>query len=349
MQTHAGHKAPLPVSNGTDIYLRHGTQWPVWQRCQTIRSMRAKRVAWIAATAAVLYIGIAVFVFNSIELPTLSRGALGLVVLAAVAQITAKWFFGLLFRESVEEIGGTLRAYSAFKGALVGAGVARLIPVGGAITPVAMSWTVRDEAEGTTGAGIRTVLLNYAGLLILTGVALLIARPPEGAQIVSVSLIVAAPIVLGAGLVVMFGSGKLGSIARYLPKFIRKRIESQLTNHLPGFESQIYIWARLVLEATALGMVLIAFGIDVTLFQVAAAFGVAQLAGGLPGTPGGLVITEAALVLILAAYGFHAATTLAPVLIFRIVSYWLPAGLGLLAGGMTFLRSDEAKASQRTS
>jgi uncharacterized protein (TIRG00374 family) len=116
-------------------------------------------------------------------------------------------------------------------------------------------------------------------------------------------------------------------------------------DHLPGPESQTYIWCRLILEGAALGLVLVAFGLEVNAFQVMAAFGAAQLAGGLPGTPGGLGVTEAGLVFILSAYGFPAATTVAPVLIYRIVSYWLPAALSFFAGGMTFLRSPEAKAA----
>ena len=305
--------------------------------------MSPKRVAIIAGISAVVYIGVAVFVFDNFELPPMSPVAWALVGAAVATQISAKWFFGLLFKESVEEAGGSLRAFSAFKGALVGAGVARLIPAGGAITPVAMAWTVRDEEKVATGAAIRTVLLNYAALLIMTGVGLLVARPLESAQVLSVSLVVLAPFVLGAGLLLMFGSGKLGSLSRFLPQTIRKRLDASMIDHLPDIESQVYIWARVVLEASALGLVMHAFGIDVGVFQVAAAFGVCSLAGGLPGTPGGLLVTEGSLVFILTAYGFPAATTLAPVLVFRIVSYWLPAGLSLLAGGSTFLESPEAK------
>jgi uncharacterized membrane protein YbhN (UPF0104 family) len=212
-----------------------------------------------------------------------------------------------------------------------------------------MSWTVRDEVDGTTGPAIRTVLLNYAGLLIMTGVGLLIARPSESAAIASISLVILAPFVLLLGLALMFGSGKLGSVSKYLPEFLRKRLEHSMIDHLPGLESQLYIWARLLLEGGALWLVLIAFGIEVTGFQVAAAFGVASLAGGLPGTPGGLGVTEVGLAFILAAYGFPAATTVVPILVFRFVSYWLPAGLGFLAGGSTFLRSDEAKAVETES
>ncbi len=304
--------------------------------------MSPKRVLWIAGISAVLYIGVAFWVVNNFEIPPLSGSVLALVVLAGVAQISAKWFFGLLFRESVQEIGEGIRRWSAFKAALVAAGVARMIPAGGAITPVAMSWTVREEADGTAGAGVRTVLLNYSGLLIMAGVGLLLARPQESAQIASISLFVLAPFVLVAGLAVMFGSGKLGTLSRFLPRFAREKVEQSMTDHFPGWESQIYIWTRLVLEAGALGIVLFAFGIEVNALQVMAAFGVSQLAGGLPGTPGGMGVVEGTLAFILAAYGFPVAITIAPVLVFRVVSLWLPAGLGFLAGGSTFLRSDAA-------
>jgi uncharacterized membrane protein YbhN (UPF0104 family) len=52
------------------------------------------------------------------------------------------------------------------------------------------------------------------------------------------------------------------------------------------------------------------------------------------------------LALILAAYGIPAAITAVPILVYRVVSYWLPAALSFLAGGTTFLRSDEAKVAE---
>lgn len=308
--------------------------------------MNPKRVFWIAGIAAVLYAGFAYWVVTNFEIPPLRGTALAIVIFAAICQIAAKWFFGLLFRESIQEMGSDVRSWSAFKAALVGAGVARLIPAGGAITPVAMSWTVRDEVEeSTAGPGIRTVLLNYAGLLIMAGVGILIDRPSEAIPVFSTSLFVIAPIVAVIGLLLMFGSGRLGSIAKYLPKFIRKKIEPSMINHLPGWESQIYIWARLLLEAVAFWLVMMAFNIDVSASEAIATYAAAQIVGGLPGTPGGLGVTEGAITAILAAYGFPVSTTLVPVLVYRVVSYWLPAGLSFLAGGSTFLRSDEAKAA----
>lgn len=311
--------------------------------------MNPKRVVWVAGLAAVAYIAAAIWVVNSdfIDIPPLSGSALALVLAAGVSQIAAKFFFGLLFRESVQEAGGRLKRWSAFKAALVGAGIARLIPAGGAITPVGMSWTVRDEVDGgSTGPAVRTVLLNYAGLLMMTGVGLFIAR--VDIPIFKLSLFVLSPFIFLLGLVLMFGSGKLGTLSRYLPRFVREKVKDAVIDHLPGVESQLYIWARLFLEAGALWLVLIAFGIEMDGFQVMAAFGASALAGGLPGPPGGVVIVEGTLGLILVAYGVPAAAVVAPVLVFRVISYWLPSGLGLLAGGSTFLSSDAARKAQDT-
>lgn len=308
--------------------------------------MSPKRVLWIAGIAAVLYAGFAYWVLTNFEIPALRGRALLIVVLAAISQIAAKWFFGMLFRDSVRVTGSDVRRWSAFKAALVGAGVARLIPAGGAITPVAMSWTVRDEVEeSTAGPAIRTVLLNYAGLLIMAGGGILLERPSGAIPVFSTSLFVIAPFALVLGVLLMFGSGRLGSISKYLPRFIRDKVEPSLVNHLPGWVSQAYIWARLLLEASAFWLVMLAFGIDLTVMEVVATFAASQIVGGLPGMPGGLGVTEGAITAILAAYGYPVSTTLAPMLVFRVVSYWLPAGLSFLAGGSTFLGSDEAKAA----
>lgn len=311
--------------------------------------MSPKRVLSIALIAVVVYAAVTVWVLNNFEIPPIRGTAWIYLTLAVVAYLGAIWFYGLLFRDSVRRSGGEVRPWSAFKAAMVGAGVARLIPAGGAITPVALAWTVRDETEVAASPALRTVMLNYAGLLVMAGGGLLLARPREGTQIASVSLVFIAPFVLIAGLVLMFGSGKLATLTRYLPEVLRSRLSPSAVNHPPKLESQLYVWARLALEGGALWLVLEAFTLDVTGFQVMASFAVASLAGGLPGTPGGLGLTEVGFALILAAYGVPAAVTAVPILVFRVISYWLPAALGFLAGGTTFLRSPEAKAAESAS
>lgn len=306
--------------------------------------MSPKRVIWVACIAIVIYGIAAYWVLNNFDIPPI-RGALWLfVIAAAVSQFGGTWFFGLLFRESVEEVGRNLTPWRAFTAALVGGGVARLIPAGGAVTPVAMAWTVRDDTDAAAGPALRAVLLNYAGLLIMAGAGVLLARPAGSAQVLGVGLTVLAPMVLVLGVVLMFGSGRLKSINKRLPKFISSRLENSVANHAPKLESQLYVWMRLALEALALWLVLTGFNIDLTATETMAVFGAAMLFGGLPGTPGGLGIAEFGMAVMLGAYGFPYEETVVPILVFRMISFWLPAATGFLAGGTTFLRSDEAKA-----
>src|SRR5690606_27705882 len=161
----------------------------------------------------------------------------------------------------------------------------------------------------------------------------------EGTQVASVSLVIVAPIVLIVGLVLMFGSGKLASLNKYLPRFVRNRLASSVVNHAPGLESQASVWARPAPAGATLRLVLVAFSLGLSGVQVVAGFAVSSPAGGLPGTPGGLGVTEVGLALILAAYGVPGTRTAVPIIVFRVISYWVPAALGFLAGGTTFLKS----------
>jgi uncharacterized protein (TIRG00374 family) len=58
------------------------------------------------------------------------------------------------------------------------------------------------------------------------------------------------------------------------------------------------------------------------------AYGLAQLAAALPVTPGGLGLVEGSLAAVLIAYGGLPAPTVAAVLIYRIVSFWLALPVG---------------------
>lgn len=306
------------------------------------RRFRRRTVIVVAGVTAALYFGAAVVALLNVDVPGFGIGAALLLVVAAAAQITAKWFFGGQFRHGVIEAGGQLASRSAFRAALVGAGVARLIPAGGAITPVAMAWTVRKETPGAGGAAIRSTVLHYAGLLVGTGFSFLWVINRGLYESLAAGTAVLAVIFIAIGLVLLFGSGWLGSVSKWLPARLRNLLGHTATNHRLDWPSQGWLWGRVALEAVALYLVMEAFGIHLTPMQTMAAFGVSQLAGGLPGTPGGIGFTEAGLVGALAAFGFPAEATVAPTLVFRFVSYWLPALGGMVAGGSAFLRVETA-------
>ncbi len=104
--------------------------------------------------------------------------------------------------------------------------------------------------------------------------------------------------------------------------------------------------ARTGFEVLALGLVLGPVGIDLPVPALLAAYGFSQLVGGLPGPPGGIGLVEAGLVGALAAFGVDPQTSLPAVLVYRLVSYWIPAAAGLLAGGAAFVRAGKPTPSE---
>lgn len=280
---------------------------------------------------------VGVWWFTRGELVQLTVWGGGLLLLAVATEFLGKWLFGIMFRDGVRRTGAEMSRATAFRAALVGSGVARLIPAGGAITPLAMSWTAKQEVSGTGGAAVRATALNYGGLLIGTGTALLwvwvrhpTTAPREGiATVGTLSLLV--------GMLVLFGSTRLASLARGLPERLRARVAPVMFNEPADARTLVFVAGRIACEAATLGLTLAAFGLHLKPSETVAAFGAAQIVGGLPGTPGGLGITEAGLVGGLAVFGVPAAVALGPVLVFRVVSYWIPAAAGLVAGGYTFM------------
>ena len=143
-------------------------------------------------------------------------------------------------------------------------------------------------------------------------------------------------VVLGVGLV-GFGS-RLRILLPLIPHRFRDRAQTLLNDHAMSLRAWVLLITRVVLEAATLGLTLEAFGRALPPSQVVAAFAGSQLIGGVPGTPGGLGVTEAGLVGFLVYFGIPAAAAAGPVLVFRLISYWLPAIGGVAAGGNAFLR-----------
>lgn len=292
-----------------------------------------------AAVALVAYVIAFVFFFDPQDVD-LGWDEWGILVGAAIVQLGALWFFGELFRQGVAATGTSIPSGLGYRAALVGSSVARLLPAGGAVTPVAMSWTVRHEVSGTSGAAVRATALNYGGLILITAVGLLLSTLTGvgDAELVG-PLRVIAGVALAIGLGVVALASRLGSVRERLPESIRSRIGEAMVDLPVNLRAHGYVWGRLAAEAVVLGLVLIAFDIDLGVLQIVTAFGLTQLVAGIPGTPGGLGFAEAGLVGALAFFGVGAGVSVSPVLVYRVVSYWIPAGGGLVAGTSAFLRS----------
>lgn len=292
-----------------------------------------------AALALVGYVIAFVFFFDRSQVD-LGWGAWAVLGAAALVQLAALWLFGELFRQGVAATGTTISTGLGYRAALVGSSVARLLPAGGAVTPVAMSWTVRGEVSGTSGAAVRATALNYGGLILITAAGLLISTATGvGDQDMTGPLRVIGGVALAIGLGVVALASRLGSVREKLPEWMRVRLGKAMVDLPVNLRAHGYVWGRLAAEAVVLGLVLFAFDIDLGVVEIVTAFGLTQLAAGIPGTPGGLGFAEAGLVGALVFFGVGAGVSLGPVLVYRVVSYWIPAGAGLVAGTSSFLQN----------
>jgi uncharacterized protein (TIRG00374 family) len=69
------------------------------------------------------------------------------------------------------------------------------------------------------------------------------------------------------------------------------------------------------------------------------AYGAGQLAANLPITPGGLGVVEGSLTIALVAYGGAQASTVAAVLLYRIVSFWASLPVGWVSWAVLVVRA----------
>lgn len=301
-------------------------------------AVEGSRMWWVPA---LILVGFPTYVWLAGSRATdlrVSTATVALLLAAAATEFGAEYAFGELYRQGARASGVHISSGTAFRAALVGTGIARLIPAGGLVTPLAMAWSVKDRTENTVGAAVRATVLSYGGLLGITGIGLIWAsvlhQPGNASK--TMALVGVGCVAVAAGLVGF--AGHLRRLVWMLPRRFRTRMSEALVDRELDRKSWGLLTARTLLEAATLGLTLVAFGISMAPAQVVGSFGISQIVGGLPGAPGGLGVTEVGLLGALTLFGIPAAAAAGPVLTFRLISFWLPALGGLAAGGHAYLR-----------
>ena len=280
------------------------------------------------------YAAAMVFAARRWELPEINSRAVGFLALALFFELFAKVVFAGLYRWGLLAVGHQVSWKGSIAAALTGSAVARLLPGGGALTPATMALTVRDEEADGAGAAMRVTMLTYAGLLIMTGLGL-VWIATEGPH----PVLFAGAVLLGStltvlGVVVMAGAASLDRLVSFLPRRVREYLGPTASGGRVTPAEASLVAIRVTSEAAVLWAALEAFGISLTPSEVFVAHGLSMLIGGLPGLPGGLGIVEGGIIGVLSAYGFSTGLVVAPVLVYRIVDYWIPAGIGLVVFGI---------------
>lgn len=195
---------------------------------------------------------------------------------------------------------------------------------------------VADNAcAAVTLAALATVGLIVAGSSQTSGLG--VVAPTFG---VIVGIVVVVIVAWRRGLLRTLATGAVGLTKRLTgrpratPRAVVDRSFARLTAVTPSRRqwgvALSWAMANWVLDC---GCLVAAFGVvgaPVPWRGVLLAYGAGQLAANLPITPGGLGVVEGSITIALVAYGGAEATTVAAVLVYRLLSFWvsLPIGWG---------------------
>lgn len=285
------------------------------------------------ALGLVAYLVALVIAFRRWDFPPLGP-VVGLVLVGALAgELGAKYLLGLLFRESLARQNHHIGRRTAFAAAMVGTATARLLPAGGAVAPTTMAWAVRSEEDHAAGAALRTTMLGYGGLLLITGLSIGWAAVATDTSPAVAGTILPGLVVAGIGILVLVGSRWLDRVVAVLPSRLRRHFGPTATaDRITGTEIGLVL-GRIALEGGVLWLVLAGLDVEVDPARALLLFGFATLLSGLPISPGGVGAVEGGLLGALVAMGFAADAVVAPVLVYRLINYWVAAGIGLAVAG----------------
>jgi uncharacterized protein (TIRG00374 family) len=231
--------------------------------------------------------------------------------------------------------------------------IANSLPAGTAIATVFSFRQFRRRGADQAVAGWSVLATFVAGavtLAIVAGVGAVIAGA-EGASLDLVGPIVGAlAIALVMGAIFVQGRALAWIVAtavrlsRRLTSWPRDKLAARIARIVvrltvvqlsPAKVASALTCAmgNWVLDCSCLAVSFLAVGAAVPWKGLLLAYGAGQLAANLPITPGGLGVVEGSLTIALVAFGGSAASTVAAVLLYRIISFWLTLPLGWGAWG----------------
>jgi uncharacterized protein (TIRG00374 family) len=204
------------------------------------------------------------------------------------------------------------------------------------------------DAVLATWTLLATGFVSGAALVVLTVVGVGVAEGQAATNDLVRAVVVVAAVAVTIGVAV-----RLGLHARWVPKVLTVlvRISQAILRRPAGDPSHIVgqAWARLthfrpsatdwtvagawgvsnwMLDCACLALAFPSVGVGVPWRGLLLAYGAGQLAANLPITPGGLGAVEGSLTVALVAYGGGEVATVAAVLVYRVITFWLLLAVG---------------------
>jgi putative heme transporter len=287
------------------------------------------------------------------------------VVVAVAAEATSMLSFTALQRRLLQAGGLRVTMRSLIVITLAGNAMANSLPGGGAFASVFAFRQFRRK--GADEALATWTLLAVTGLTAVTlaavaAVGLVVAgnQGPVGGLGPLIALLLVGPLI-GVGvllrprLLVTFFTPPLSLAQRVsgYPKRPAAALMSRAVSRLEAVTPRLPDWlvslglaaGNWLADCTCLVAAFLAVGAPVPARALLLAYGAAQVAANLPITPGGLGVVEGSLTVALVAFGGSTAATVAAVLLYRILSFWvlLPVGWAAWTGLKVVARRERDK------
>jgi hypothetical protein len=320
--------------------------------------VRVRRPFWLALRVVLLgalgYILVQVVLANSAELSGaadyLEGANWGWIAVAAVAEAISYLNFTLLQRRLLSVGGVSVGMVPLAAMSLAGSAMTNSLPGGGAFATVFAYRQFRhrgaDEAL-TTWTIVAFTALTAVTLAVLAVVGLLVAGSDSG--IGGLWPLTAALVVLPVAVVAVLLRPRLLHILLLWPLLVGRRLigrpqrPREIVDRLVERIEVVaphpsdWMWGLMfaagnwVADCSCLVLAFLAVGAGVPWRGLLVAYGAAQVASNVPITPGGLGVVEGSLTVALVAFGGSTVQTVAAVLLYRIISFWLVLPLGWAA------------------
>jgi uncharacterized protein (TIRG00374 family) len=330
-----------------------GDRWERWRpRLKRLVKPARRGVLLFILALVIEYLVVPELVGASKDLYLLGRINAVWVVLGTVLEGVSLFCYAVLTKVLLPP-GPKPSLSRLFRIDLTAAAVAHVIPAGTLGTAALGFRLFTTEGISASDAGVMmaakgigsTVVLN-----VLLWVSLVISIPLAGfrpiygtvAIIGTIVLLGAAALVIGVTRGTGLASRVLRVVGDKVPGLSGERLERAVLDAGRSFallarDRRVMAWALLwaslnwLLDAASLWCFVTAFGSRTNPVELFAAYGIANVAGALPVTPGGLGVVDSVAPLLLVGFGVTRSVATLGVLGWRMVNFWLPIPTGAAA------------------
>jgi uncharacterized protein (TIRG00374 family) len=322
------------------------------RRLRTVRRPLRRLVILLILALIVEYLVIPELVGASKDLYLLGRLNIGWLIAGVIAEAASLFCYALLNRVLLPPQGRPSLS-RLFRIDLSAAAIAHVIPAGTVgsagigyqlFTAEGIPGTEVGVMMATKGMG-STVVLN-----VLLWIALVISIPLSGFRPVYATVAIVGAVILALIAALIFGITRgekraariLRALGQRIPGVGGDRLEQVALQAAAsirrlGRDRRVLIeslsWAALnwLLDAASLWCFIAAFGGYANPIGLFAAYGIANVLGAIPLTPGGLGIIDTVTPVLLVGFGLTRSIATLGVLAWRLVNFWLPIPAGAVA------------------